>query len=207
MRKLLDEIVWQLLMFCIKYLFRYYDIFVDGVQLWLEERFPPIRTLKNLIKLNLLKRSDFFACTPVIFEPSDKFVSPAGNRIHIHYEPRFDGERTILVECGSSDIQDSINSFAPYCDIEYMLSRLRIAILLYYLPVSPCLAISLLLALTLLTCLILSILPNLISLVSLPKSVKITITIFVCGLVLCFGTITGLLAVLLPFSLILHLIL
>lgn len=63
---------------------------------------------------------------PVIFEPSDKFVSPAGNRIHIHYEPRFDGERTILVECGSSDIQDSINSFAPYCDIEYMLSRLRI---------------------------------------------------------------------------------
>lgn len=63
---------------------------------------------------------------PVIFESSDKFVSPAGNRIHIHYEPRFDGERTILVECGSSDIQASINSFAPFCDIEYMLSRLRI---------------------------------------------------------------------------------
>ena len=40
MRKLLDDIVWKLLMLCIRYLYRYYDIFVDGVELWLEERFP-----------------------------------------------------------------------------------------------------------------------------------------------------------------------
>lgn len=56
MRKLLDEIVWQLLMFCIKYLFRYYDIFVDGVQLWLEERFPSDQDFEELDKIESFEK-------------------------------------------------------------------------------------------------------------------------------------------------------
>lgn len=63
---------------------------------------------------------------PVKVQAVTSFVTPHGSSIYIHREPRFDGERTILVETGTSNIQDSINSFAPYCDMEYMLSRLRL---------------------------------------------------------------------------------
>lgn len=41
------------------------------------------------------------------------------------YTPRFDGECISLRETGSIDIQDSINAYAPYCDIRYMLTRLK----------------------------------------------------------------------------------
>lgn len=63
---------------------------------------------------------------PVCFDSVTSYVTPHGSRIHQHYEPRFDGERTILVVSGTSDIQDAINSFAPFCDMEYMLSRLKL---------------------------------------------------------------------------------
>lgn len=52
--------------------------------------------------------------------------SPSGDRIHIHFEPRFNGTRIELVESGHSDIRQSINAYAPFCDLPYMLSRLRI---------------------------------------------------------------------------------
>lgn len=63
---------------------------------------------------------------PVCIDSVTSYVTPHGSRIHQHYEPRFDGERTILVVSGTSDIQDAINSFAPFCDMEYMLSRLKL---------------------------------------------------------------------------------
>lgn len=56
MRKLFDEIVWQLLMLCIKYLYRYYDILVDGVQLWLEERFPSDEEFEELDKIESFEK-------------------------------------------------------------------------------------------------------------------------------------------------------
>lgn len=53
-------------------------------------------------------------------------VSPSGDTVHINFEPRFDGNTICLVESGRSDIRQSINAYAPFCDLPYMLSRLRI---------------------------------------------------------------------------------
>lgn len=58
--------------------------------------------------------------------PPDYFCSPTGSRIQLTYEPRFDGVRTSLVVSGKFDRQERIESFAPYCDIIYMLSRLSV---------------------------------------------------------------------------------
>lgn len=58
--------------------------------------------------------------------PTDHFSSPSGSRIQLTYEPCFDGVRTTLVVSGQFDRQDRIESFAPYCDINYMLSRLSV---------------------------------------------------------------------------------
>lgn len=54
------------------------------------------------------------------------FVTCAGNRKKKLYTPRFNGETIVLSESGSIDVQDSINSYAPYCDLRYMLSRLKV---------------------------------------------------------------------------------
>lgn len=54
------------------------------------------------------------------------FLSCSGERIHILYDSRFDGSRVVLEESGSFDLQDRINSFAPYTDISYMLNRLKV---------------------------------------------------------------------------------
>ncbi len=54
------------------------------------------------------------------------FISCSGDRIHILYDSRFDGSRVLLEESGSFDLQDRINSFAPYTDISYMLNRLKV---------------------------------------------------------------------------------
>lgn len=56
----------------------------------------------------------------------DSFVSCSGNRIHTLYNSRFDGSCVILEESGSFDLQDRINSYAPYTDIAYMLNRLKV---------------------------------------------------------------------------------
>lgn len=56
----------------------------------------------------------------------DKFITCPGSRIHKRYESRFDGQTIKLVECGQEDIQDSIEAYAPYTDLNYMLSRLKV---------------------------------------------------------------------------------
>lgn len=50
----------------------------------------------------------------------------SGNRKKSIFTPRFNGKRVTLVETGTLDIQDQINSFAPYSDLRYMLSRLKV---------------------------------------------------------------------------------
>ncbi len=54
------------------------------------------------------------------------FISCSGDRIHTLYDSRFDGSRVVLEESGSFDLQERINSFAPYTDISYMLNRLKL---------------------------------------------------------------------------------
>ncbi len=54
-----------------------------------------------------------------------EIFTASGSRKKPIYTPRFDGECISLRETGSIDIQDSINAFAPYCDLRYMLTRLK----------------------------------------------------------------------------------
>lgn len=54
------------------------------------------------------------------------FVSCAGSKYHIIYESRFNGRTLCLVEVGREEIQPKINAFAPYTDLVYMLSRLKV---------------------------------------------------------------------------------
>lgn len=52
--------------------------------------------------------------------------SNAGEEYHVLYEPRFNGSRIVLDEVGREEIQPKINAFAPYTDLMYMLSRLKV---------------------------------------------------------------------------------
>lgn len=54
------------------------------------------------------------------------FISCCGERIHTLYDSRFDGSRVVLEEAGSFDLQERINSYAPYTDISFMLNRLKV---------------------------------------------------------------------------------
>lgn len=54
-----------------------------------------------------------------------QIFTASGSRKKPIYTPRFDGECIVLRETGSIDIQDSINAYAPYCDIRYMLTQLK----------------------------------------------------------------------------------
>lgn len=56
----------------------------------------------------------------------NSFVTCGGSRIHIRYEPRFNGKKLVLEEAGREDIQDLIESYAPYTDLNYMLHRLKV---------------------------------------------------------------------------------
>ena len=55
-----------------------------------------------------------------------KFVTRPGSRIHLHYEARHDGQRVVLMESGSTDIQREIESYGKYTDLHYMLHRLAV---------------------------------------------------------------------------------
>ena len=50
----------------------------------------------------------------------------AGSKYHILREPRFDGKTLSLVEVGREEIQPKIEAYAPYTDLVYMLSRLKV---------------------------------------------------------------------------------
>lgn len=57
---------------------------------------------------------------------SKKFITCPGSKIHLHFEPQFDGKRVVLRESGQSDIQKSIESYGRYTDLHYMLHRLSV---------------------------------------------------------------------------------
>lgn len=56
----------------------------------------------------------------------DSIRSCPGSEYHILYEPRFDGTKLSLVEVGREEIQPKIEAYAPYTDLVYMLSRLKV---------------------------------------------------------------------------------
>ena len=53
-------------------------------------------------------------------------VTSPGSRTETLYVPSFNGSEIVLKKSGTVDIQDRINSFAPYCDIRYMLNQLKV---------------------------------------------------------------------------------
>lgn len=52
--------------------------------------------------------------------------TPIGKRIKTVLEPRFNGKKVVLESVGTLDIQEKIESFAPFADINYMLHRLKV---------------------------------------------------------------------------------
>lgn len=54
------------------------------------------------------------------------FTTDSGSPIHVTHEARFNGRTLELVETGRENIQDLIESYAPYTDLNYMLHRLSI---------------------------------------------------------------------------------
>lgn len=55
----------------------------------------------------------------------DIITSP-GTRTETLFTPKFNGSEIILVKSGTVDVQERIESYAPYCDIRYMLTQLRL---------------------------------------------------------------------------------
>lgn len=55
-----------------------------------------------------------------------KFLTCHGTRVHVRYEPRFDGTSIVLEEIGREDLQEKINSFGRFTDLHYMLHRLSV---------------------------------------------------------------------------------
>lgn len=53
-------------------------------------------------------------------------VTSPGSRIETLYTPSFNGIEIVLSRSGSVDVQDRINSFAPYTDIRFMLNQLKV---------------------------------------------------------------------------------
>ncbi len=60
-----------------------------------------------------------------VSDPS-AFVTDPGSPIHVIHEARFNGLTLELVETGRENIQDLIESYAPYTDLNYMLHRLSL---------------------------------------------------------------------------------
>lgn len=58
--------------------------------------------------------------------PVSAFVTAPGSREHVIYESRFDGQTIKLVATGKEDVQKKIEAFAPFTDLNYMLSRLKV---------------------------------------------------------------------------------
>lgn len=60
------------------------------------------------------------------FHGVTEFVTDSGDRIHIRYESRFNGSQLELFESGREDIQELIEAYGPYTDLNYMLTRLKV---------------------------------------------------------------------------------
>ena len=52
--------------------------------------------------------------------------TPVGSRIKDVFEPRFNGHKIVLDKVGEMDIQEKIEAFAPFSDLNYMLHRLKV---------------------------------------------------------------------------------
>lgn len=53
-------------------------------------------------------------------------VTSPGTRTETLFTPKFNGSEIILVKSGTVDVQERIDSYAPYCDIRYMLTQLKV---------------------------------------------------------------------------------
>ncbi len=53
-------------------------------------------------------------------------ITSSGSRVETLYTPSFNGSEIVLRKSGTVDVQDRINSYAPYCDIRYMLNQLKV---------------------------------------------------------------------------------
>ena len=53
-------------------------------------------------------------------------VTSPGSRTETLFTPKFNGSEIVLVKSGTVDVQDRIESYAPYCDMRYMLTQLRL---------------------------------------------------------------------------------
>ncbi len=53
-------------------------------------------------------------------------VTSPGTRTETLFTPKFNGSEIVLVKSGTVDVQERIESYAPYCDIRYMLTQLRL---------------------------------------------------------------------------------
>lgn len=60
-----------------------------------------------------------------VSDPNAFFTGP-GSPIHVIREARFNGSTLVVVETGQENIQDMIEAYAPYTDINYMLHRLSL---------------------------------------------------------------------------------
>lgn len=58
--------------------------------------------------------------------PISDFITNPGDSEHVIFESRFNGATIELVETGRENIQEAIEAYAPYCDINYMLHRLKV---------------------------------------------------------------------------------
>ncbi len=58
--------------------------------------------------------------------PTGDVVTSPGSRVETLFTPSFNGSEIVLSKSGSVDVQDRINSYAPYCDIRYMLNQLKV---------------------------------------------------------------------------------
>lgn len=56
----------------------------------------------------------------------DSIRSCPGSEYHVLREPKFDGTKLSLVEVGREEIQPKIEAYAPFTDLVYMLSRLKV---------------------------------------------------------------------------------
>lgn len=53
-------------------------------------------------------------------------VTFSGSPVETLFTPSFNGSEIVLTASGSVDVQERINSFAPYCDIRYMMNQLKV---------------------------------------------------------------------------------
>ena len=53
-------------------------------------------------------------------------ATPGGSRFKTVYHSVFDGKKIVLESSGVLDIQEQIESFAPFTDLNYMLHRLSV---------------------------------------------------------------------------------